>query len=78
MRNAWAASFYTGKCLHHSFAGNGLIRHRFERQQYLEVREGWNAAEGELAGKTAVTTYGAEHFCRLLGKKNLSHLSESS
>lgn len=51
---------------------------RFERQQYLEVREGWAATDGELAGKNAVTTYGAEHFCRLLGKYNLSLLIKSS
>lgn len=41
--------------------------HRFERTQYMEVREAWTAATGELAGKSAVTTYGAEHLCRLLG-----------
>jgi len=40
---------------------------RFERNQYIEVREGWASNKGELAGKTASDTYGAEHLCRLLG-----------
>jgi hypothetical protein len=40
---------------------------RFERNQYIEVREGWASNKGELAGKTAGVTYGAEHLCRLLG-----------
>ncbi|KAE8452843.1 hypothetical protein EG329_013115 [Mollisiaceae sp. DMI_Dod_QoI] len=51
---------YFEKCL------GRILLYRFERQQYLEVREGWNSTKGELAGKTVVTTYGAEHFCRLL------------
>ncbi|KUJ18227.1 MRG-domain-containing protein [Mollisia scopiformis] len=51
---------YFEKCL------GRILLYRFERQQYFEVREGWNMADGELAGKTAITTYGAEHFCRLL------------
>lgn len=40
---------------------------RFERNQYIEIREGWAKKTGDFAGKTAITTYGAEHFCRLLG-----------
>jgi mortality factor 4-like protein 1 len=43
---------------------------RFERNQYLEIRELWNAGTGEWTGKGAGDTYGAEHFCRLLGTLN--------
>jgi mortality factor 4-like protein 1 len=43
---------------------------RFERNQYLEIRELWNAGTGEWAGKGAGDVYGAEHFCRLLGTLN--------
>lgn len=45
-----------------------ILCDRFERNQYLEIRELWNAGTGEWAGKGAGDTYGAEHFCRLLGK----------
>ena len=41
---------------------------RFERAQYSEARESWASKTGDLAGKNAISTYGAEHFCRLLGK----------
>ncbi|KAF8863582.1 histone acetylase complex subunit [Acephala macrosclerotiorum] len=46
---------YFEKCL------GRILLYRFERQQYLEVREEW-----ATSGKSALTTYGAEHFCRLL------------
>jgi mortality factor 4-like protein 1 len=39
---------------------------RFERNQYLQVRTEWVGTSGELAGKSAGETYGAEHLCRLL------------
>jgi len=45
-----------------------LIRNRFERHQYIEVREGMGKATGDFAGKGAGDIYGAEHLCRLLGK----------
>lgn len=51
--------------------------YRFERNQYLEIRELWNANEGEWAGKGAGDTYGAEHLCRLLGLyRQFTFLSE--
>jgi hypothetical protein len=43
------------------------VAHRFERQQYMEVRDSWAGADPEFAGKNACSTYGAEHLCRLLG-----------
>lgn len=49
-----------------SFFDHILTCVRFERQQYHEAREGWASS-----GKSAVTTYGAEHFCRLLGTYHL-------
>ncbi|TVY81888.1 Chromatin modification-related protein eaf3 [Lachnellula suecica] len=51
---------YFEKCL------GRVLLYRFERAQYTEVRAAWAVAEGELAGKTAIETYGAEHLCRLL------------
>lgn len=45
---------------------NKLIRHRFERNQFLEVRDQW--ATGVDGHKNAGDTYGAEHFCRLIGE----------
>jgi mortality factor 4-like protein 1 len=44
---------------------------RFERNQYIEVREAWTGNKGELAGKSASNVYGAEHLCRLLGLLDL-------
>lgn len=40
----------------------------FERAQYLEMIQLWEAPTGDMAGKNANQTYGAEHLCRLLGK----------
>lgn len=40
---------------------------RFERSQYIEVREGFNKDSGDFAGKSVGDTYGAEHLCRLIG-----------
>ncbi|RDW75567.1 hypothetical protein BP5796_06388 [Coleophoma crateriformis] len=51
---------YFEKCL------GRILLYRFERQQYLEIREQWAGNEGPLAGKSASDTYGAEHLCRLL------------
>ncbi|KAI9739407.1 MAG: Esa1p-associated factor [Claussenomyces sp. TS43310] len=51
---------YFEKCL------GRILLYRFERNQYLEMRELWAAGEGEWAGKGAGDTYGAEHMCRLL------------
>jgi mortality factor 4-like protein 1 len=39
----------------------------FERQQYIEVREGITKAGSDFAGKGPGDIYGAEHLCRLLG-----------
>jgi hypothetical protein len=39
----------------------------FERQQYIEVREGITKGTGDFAGKGPGDIYGAEHLCRLLG-----------
>lgn len=38
----------------------------FERAQYAEVREKWNPG-GDMEGKSASETYGAEHLMRLMG-----------
>ncbi|KAG9232184.1 MRG-domain-containing protein [Amylocarpus encephaloides] len=51
---------YFEKCL------GRILLYRFERHQYTEVREAWASSNGDLAGKTACDTYGAEHLCRLL------------
>jgi mortality factor 4-like protein 1 len=51
---------YFEKCL------GRILLYRFERNQYLDVRELWNLPTGDMSGKTAGDTYGAEHFCRLL------------
>jgi len=51
---------YFEKCL------GRILLYRFERNQYLEARELWNSSKGELVGKGAGNTYGAEHLCRLL------------
>ncbi|RDL39255.1 uncharacterized protein BP5553_03595 [Venustampulla echinocandica] len=51
---------YFDKCL------GRILLYRFERQQYSEIRESWMSNKGDLAGKGAGDTYGAEHLCRLL------------
>ncbi|RQM05303.1 hypothetical protein DH86_00001854 [Scytalidium sp. 3C] len=51
---------YFDKCL------GRILLYRFERNQYLEVRELWTKGKGEWADKGAGDTYGAEHLCRLL------------
>lgn len=43
-----------------------ILLYRFERSQYIEVREGFNKDTGDFAGKTVGDTYGAEHLCRLI------------
>ncbi|CZS87985.1 hypothetical protein WAI453_000374 [Rhynchosporium graminicola] len=43
-----------------------ILLYRFERSQYIEVRDGFNKSTGELAGKSVSDTYGAEHLCRLI------------
>lgn len=42
---------------------------RFERQQYREMHKLWSSADADSKHKSAVDTYGAEHLCRLLGKR---------
>jgi len=51
---------YFEKCL------GRILLYRFERNQYLEMRELWAGGDGEWTGKSAGDTYGAEHLCRLL------------
>ncbi|KAH7351001.1 MRG-domain-containing protein [Rhexocercosporidium sp. MPI-PUGE-AT-0058] len=43
-----------------------ILLYRFERSQYIEVREGFNKDGGDFAGKSVGDTYGAEHLCRLI------------
>ena len=45
-----------------------ILLYRFERQQYLEVRQNMDANKGEWKDKLIGDIYGAEHFGRLLGK----------
>ena len=45
-----------------------LLLYRFERQQYLDARQQWEAGIGDYEGKTAGDVYGAEHLARLFGK----------
>jgi hypothetical protein len=47
----------------------------FERAQYLEMIQLWEAPTGDMAGKNANQTYGAEHLCRLLGTHSPLHPS---
>lgn len=42
-----------------------ILLYRFERAQYAEVREKWNPG-GDMEGKSASETYGAEHLMRLM------------
>ncbi|KFY73295.1 hypothetical protein V499_06612 [Pseudogymnoascus sp. VKM F-103] len=51
---------YFDKCL------GRILLYRFERAQYLEMIQLWEAPTGDMAGKNANQTYGAEHLCRLL------------
>ncbi|KAH8687541.1 MRG-domain-containing protein [Tricladium varicosporioides] len=51
---------YFEKCL------GRILLYRFERNQYTEVREAWMSNRGDMSGKGAGDTYGAEHLCRLL------------
>ncbi|ELR02578.1 Esa1p-associated factor [Pseudogymnoascus destructans] len=51
---------YFDKCL------GRILLYRFERAQYLEMTQLWEAPTGDMAGKNANQTYGAEHLCRLL------------
>lgn len=53
---------YFDKCL------GRILLYRFEREQYFEIRQLWEAATGEWEGKGAGDVYGAEHLCRLFGK----------
>ncbi|KAL2071476.1 hypothetical protein VTL71DRAFT_12711 [Oculimacula yallundae] len=43
-----------------------ILLYRFERCQYIEVRDGFSKSTGVFAGKTVGDTYGAEHLCRLI------------
>lgn len=51
---------YFEKCL------GRILLYRFERQQYLEMRELWASGKEEWVDKGAGDTYGAEHLSRLL------------
>ncbi|SLM33405.1 histone acetylase complex subunit [Lasallia pustulata] len=50
---------YFEKCL------GRILLYRFEREQFFEVRQLWEAGTGEWEGKGAGDVYGAEHLCRL-------------
>lgn len=50
---------YFNKCL------GRILLYRFERAQYIEVREEW-AKSGHIPEPTAGDYYGAEHLCRLI------------
>ncbi|KAI0025917.1 MRG-domain-containing protein [Xylariomycetidae sp. FL0641] len=43
-----------------------ILLYRYERGQYAELYKQMNAAEGELAGKSASDVYGVEHLMRLM------------
>ena len=53
---------YFEKCL------GRILLYRFEREQFFEIRQLWEAGTGEWEGKGAGDVYGAEHLCRLFGK----------
>ena len=57
---------YFEKCL------GRILLYRFEREQFFEIRQLWEAGTGEWEGKGAGDVYGAEHLCRLFGKCFLS------
>ncbi len=52
---------YFEKCL------GRILLYRFEREQFFEVRQLWEAGTGEWEGKGVGDVYGAEHLCRLFG-----------
>ena len=52
---------YFEKCL------GRILLYRFEREQFFEQRQLWEAATGEYEGKGPGEVYGAEHLCRLFG-----------
>ena len=45
-----------------------ILLYRFERQQYLEVRQKMDAGRGEWENKAIGDVYGAEHLARLIGE----------
>jgi mortality factor 4-like protein 1 len=45
-----------------------LLLYRFERQQYLELRQNWDASTEQ---KGAGDVYGAEHLIRMIGELSL-------
>ena len=57
---------YFEKCL------GRILLYRFEREQFFEQRQLWEAATGEYEGKGPGDVYGAEHLCRLFGSSNSS------
>lgn len=52
---------YFDKCL------GRILLYRFEREQFFEIRQLWEAGKGEWDGKGPGDVYGAEHLCRLFG-----------
>ena len=56
---------YFEKCL------GRILLYRFEREQFFEIRQLWEAGTGEWEGKGAGDVYGAEHLCRLFGMSRL-------
>ena len=45
-----------------------ILLYRFERQQFFETKQLWEAGTGEWEGKGPGDVYGAEHLSRLFGK----------
>lgn len=65
---------YFEKCL------GRILLYRFEREQFFEIRQLWEAGKGEWDGKGPGDVYGAEHLCRLFGTSHpptICFLSES-
>ena len=52
---------YFDKCL------GRILLYRFEREQFFEIRQLWEAGKGEWDGMGPGDVYGAEHLCRLFG-----------
>ena len=56
---------YFDKCI------GRILLYRFERQQFFEARQLWEAGKGEYEGKNgAIDVYGAQHLIRLFGLQN--------
>ena len=60
---------YFDKCI------GRILLYRFERQQFFEARQLWEAGKGEYEGRNGpIDVYGAEHLIRLFGLQHTFHL----